>query len=285
MGFPNRNGWETLTRYTRGMNEGVPRTVLSRRQAMIGLFFAALASPACAAAGGSGGGTGSNGPADKAPLDPGQVAAPLKYEDSVDALLDVLVPADRDAKGTVTSPGARETSAGQLFGDTELVALAQGLGYLPALSDSALTAAQSSEGGLRAAISAALDVAASRERPLTAFSDLDRDAQLRVVDAMYTDSTLSTLVEVVRVIALVAYLGAIYNDQGLIAVGFPPSENFADGLAVSGYPRTTTGQLINPESANLHALAANGTLDDYTFNEAPPAFAVALGLDPRGDLP
>ncbi|MFX8437291.1 hypothetical protein ABTL87_19220, partial [Acinetobacter baumannii] len=88
-------------------------------------------------------------------------------EDGTDALLDVLIPAEVDAHGAITCKGAREVSAGRLFGEQELVSLAQGLGYLPALSADALTAATTSEGGLREALNVALDLAAARERPLT----------------------------------------------------------------------------------------------------------------------
>ena len=49
---------------------------------------------------------------------------------------------------------------------------------------------------------------------------------------------------VVRSACFVAYLGAAYSDVGLREIGFPPFENLADGLAVSGYPRTRTGRLI-----------------------------------------
>jgi hypothetical protein len=262
-----------------------PRTVLSRRQALIGFALAALTTQACASPTSQ---SASSAKTDPSAKDPGALAPGVAYEDSTDALMDVLIPADRDASGAVTCKGAREVSAGRLFGDQELVSLAQGLGYLPALSDDALTAATASEGGLRVALNDALDLAAARERPLTAFKDLPADAMNRVVNAMFDDTNadgIATLMEAARVVAFVAYLGAVYDDGGLVAVGFPPYESFADGLAVSGYPRTTSGRLIDATKEDLRALDASGELDDYTWNVAPPAFAVALTLDARGDLP
>ncbi len=259
--------------------------VLTRRQALLGFALFALTTQACAGRSPAGASTAEADPSAK---DPGTLSPRASYEDSTDALLDVLIPADRDAKGVVTCPGAREVSAGRLFGDKELVSLAQGLGFLPALSDDALTAATTSEGGLRDALNAALDLAAARERPLTAFKDLPKDVMSRVVGTMFDDAThlgTGALMEAARVVAFVAYLGAVYDDGGLVAVGFPPYESFADGLALSGYPRTTSGRLVDATKEDLHALAAKGELDDYTWNEAPPAFAVALGLDARGDLP
>jgi hypothetical protein len=165
------------------------------------------------------------------------------------------------------------------------VSLAQGLGFLPALSDAALTAATTSEGGLRQALDVALDLAAARERPLTAFKDLPPDAKRRVVDAMFDTDATASLMEAARVVAFVAYLGAVYDDGGIVAVGFPPYESFADGLAVSGYPRTMSGRLVDATKEDLRALDAKGDLDDYTWNVPPPAFAVLLGLTPQGDLP
>ncbi len=260
-------------------------TLLSRRQALIGLALAALTTQACASRASDDASTTKPDPAAK---DPGTLAPTIAYEDSTDALMDVLIPADRDAKGVVTCKGAREVSAGRLFGDQELVSLAQGLGFLPALSDDALTAATTSEGGLRVALNAALDLAAARERPLTAFKDLPRDAMNRVANTMFDDNSadnVAALMEAARVVAFVAYLGAVYDDGGLVAVGFPPYESFADGLAVSGYPRTTSGRLVDATKEDLRALDAKGELDDYTWNVSPPAFAVAVGLDARGDLP
>ena len=258
---------------------------LSRRQALIGLALAAFTTQACASRASE---TGSAAKAEPSAKDPGALSPGAPYEDGTDALLDHLIPADRDAKGAVTCPGAREVSAGRLFGDKELVSLAQGLGLLPALSDDAFTVATTSEGGLRVALNAALDLAAARERPLTAFKDLPKDAMSRVVDAMFDDPDrkgVGALMEAARVVAFVAYLGAVYDDGGLRAVGFPAYESFADGLAVSGYPRTTSGRLVDATKEDLRALANKGELDDYTWNEPPPVFAVPLGLDARGDLP
>jgi hypothetical protein len=259
------------------------RKGMTRRQAIMGMMFAAFTTQACSSRGGeSGSGTTAADPSAK---DPGELGPSVAYEDGTDALLDVLLPAERDAAGKVTSPGAREVQAGRLFGDQEVVSLAQGLGFLPALSDDALTAATTTVGGLRQAMNVALDVAAERERPLTAFKDLPRLSQLHVVDTMFDDPAVGALMEAARVVAFVAYLGAVYDDKGLCAVGFPPYESFADGLAVSGYPRTTAGRLVDATKEDLRALMAKGELDDYTFNEPPPAFAVPLGLDARGDLP
>jgi hypothetical protein len=89
------------------------------------------------------------------------------------------------------------------------------------------------------------------------------------------------------VAAFLAWLGAVRSDIGLVAIGYPPFENHADGLAVSGYPRTTDGRLVDAEAEDLAALAASGELDDYTYNQVPAATAgVDLDdvLDARGDL-
>ena len=219
------------------------------------------------------------------PSDPGDLGNNVSYEDNVDALLDVFLPAGRDANGAVTSPGARELQAGRLFGDDGFIDLATGLGLLPALKSDVVQTATATEGGLRTAINALLDLRAAKVSPLTKFSELTRDDQLSVIDDAYADDTAKPLLDVVRVIAFVGYLGALYADDGLVAIGFPHYEDFANGLAVSGYPRTTDGRLVDATTEDLGALAASGTLDDYTYNATPAAFSVALGLDANGDLP
>jgi hypothetical protein len=207
------------------------------------------------------------------PLDPGTVDGSKKYEDSVDALFDVLV------------PGAREAQAGRFFGDRELVSLVTGLGLLSTNDGEVLDALTDASGGLRSAINAMLDGLAARRAPLSKFSELSLASRTEITNDAYDADSTKPLVEIVRVIAFVAYLGATYSDAGLVAIGFPPYEDFEAGIAVSGYPRTTSGRLVDATEEDLRALAKKGELDDYTYDEGPGPFAVALGLDERGDLP
>ena len=264
-----------------------PRSAaFSRRDLLVGLAAFAL-GPSLSACGGSApagfGGDDGNQPA---PIDSTTIGKIVSYEDSVDALFDVLLPADRDASGAVVSPGAREASAGLLFGDDELVSLATGLGWIAPLNDTATAMVQDGEAALRTAVNALLDVRAARVQPLVAFKDLPRADQVTVVDDALADATLGPLVGIARAAALVAYLGAVYSDVGLQALGFPPYEDFASGLAVSGYPRTPAGRLIDAATEDLAALAAAGQLDDYTYNRMPTVDPSLLGgLDANGDLP
>jgi len=253
---------------------------VGRRSAILALLAIAGAASGCIRSEP----TRASGTKTQPPSDPGPVVQKISYEDNVDALLDVILPADRGPDGSVLSPGARELQAGRLFGDNDFVALATGLGLLPALKSDAVQAATASEGGLRTAINALLDVRASRVSPLTKFSELTRGDQISAVDDAIADDTAKPFIDIVRVVAFVAYLGATYADDGLVEIGFPPYEDFANGLAVSGYPRTTAGRLVDATTENLNALAASGTLDDYTYNLAPAAPTVALGLDANGDL-
>ena len=259
---------------------------ISRRNVFELLVAASTAAAfsGCATPGSAG--FGDVDPGQPVPIDSTPIGKIVSYEDSVDALFDVLLPADRDAAGTVTSPGAREASAGLLFGDDELVSLATGLGWIAPLNDTATTMVKQGATALRAAVNALLDLRATRVRPLVAFKDLPRADQVGVVDDALTEPTLGPLVGVARAAALVAYLGAVYSDVGLQAVGFPPYEDFAGGLAVSGYPRTPSGRLIDVASEDLAALAAAGQLDDYTYNRMPSVDPSLLGgIDANGDLP
>lgn len=212
-----------------------------------------------------------NAPAE--PIEPGEVDRDPKYADSVDALFDVLL------------PGAREVEAGRLFGDRELVSLVTGLGFLTTSDGEVLDALVDAGGGLRAAINGALDALATRRSPLSRFFELPLAARIEITNDAYDSEATKPLIELVRVVALVAYLGATYSDAGLVEIGFPPYEDFAAGIAVSGYPRTKKGRLVDWRKEDLAALERKGELDDYTYNEAPRPFTVALDLDARGDLP
>jgi hypothetical protein len=206
--------------------------------------------------------------------------------DNVDALLDVLLPAETDASGNVTSPGAREVEADRVLRLDTFVPLAMAAGFLPPLPDH-VTRGFATEGAAREALNLDLDALASLERPLTAFRDLPRDLQQRVLDAALANDAHRPAILVVRAAALAAWLGALYSDKGLCEIGFPAFENFEDGLAVSGYPRTKSGRLVDAAKEDLAALAAKGDLDDYTYARAPlptPSDDLSRVIDANGDL-
>jgi hypothetical protein len=92
---------------------------------------------------------------------------------------------------------------------------------------------------------------------------------------------------VLRAACFTSFLGAIDSDAGLRAVGFPAFEDMAAGIAVSGYPRTRDGRLIDAETEDLDALARAGELDDYTYNLQPeptPGDDLSLVINADGDL-
>jgi len=193
------------------------------------------------------------------------------YGDNLDALFDVLLPAERDDAGMVVSPGAREAGAGEVLAVPSFVSLAVLRGLLPPLSDAIVSELEALDGLAWATLDAELDVLASFERPLTPFRELPLDLQERVVSSAWGDDALRPALLVVRAACFAGYLGAIVSDVGLREVGFPPFEDFADGIAVSGYPRTS----------------ADGTVDDYTYNLTPaptPGEDLSLLLDAHGDL-
>jgi hypothetical protein len=212
---------------------------------------------------------------------------PAAYSDAVDALCDVLLPAERDEGGKVLSPGAREAGVHEVLRAASFVPLAQAQGLLPPLSDSIMTRLADLDGAFRDALNAALDAAALLQKPLTAFQNLPRALQEAAVDQAFADPAQRPALLVVRAACMTAYLGAAQNDAGLVDVGFPPFENFADGLAVSGYPRTKGGRTVDATTEDLGALAARGDLDDYTYNREPqptPGDDLSLVLDANGDL-
>jgi len=195
---------------------------------------------------------------------------PEGFNDNVDALLDVLLPAERDPRGVVTQPGAREVGAGALLDFQTFVPLAQTQALVPALPDELARLLDDFDMALRAALNIDLDVLASLQEPLTPFRSLSRARQEAAIDEAFDDPARRPLYALVRAVAFAAYLGAGSSDAGLVAVGYPPFDDFNDGLALTGYPRTIDGVLV-----------------DYTYNLEPETTTgVDLGqvLDPGGDL-
>jgi hypothetical protein len=191
-------------------------------------------------------------------------ASPSAYSDGVDALCDVLLPAEHDGSGKLLSVGAREAGVARV---------------ISRFSD--LGAA------FRETLNRALDAAALVQKPLTKFQDLPRALQEAAVDQAFDDPAQKTALLVVRAACMTAYLGAVENDAGLQDVGFPPFESFADGLAVRGYPRTKSGRLVDATTESLAQLDADGDLDDYTYNREPeptPGDDLSNVLDANGDL-
>lgn len=236
--------------------------MLTRRQALLGLglgLFAATTQTACDVSDSTRDAQKRGAP--KGTLD----GAAAGFTDNVDALFDLIIPAERDAVGNLISPGAREAKPDGILSIDRFAALASALGFLPPLSEATLRGFAELGGAFRVAINANLDALAFVERPLTPFRDLPRESQEAVVARAFDDERQRPAMLVLRAAAFFAWLGAITSDVGLRAVGFPPFEDFAAGIAVSGYPMGG---------------------EDYTFNEEPKATTDDLDgvLDAYGDL-
>ena len=205
---------------------------------------------------------------DEVPADDARAKSP--YGDSVDALFDVMLPVERDAHGVVSSVGAREAGVDQVLETEHFVRLAIAQGFLSPLRDEVLVVLDDLSGMARQALNTALDARAQLERPNARFHELPRATQERIAERAFEDDSTRALMTAARAACFVAYLGAVSSDAGLRELGFPAFENFAEGLAVSGYPRMTEGRL-----------------DDYTFNRAPQATVgddLSLVLTAEGDL-
>lgn len=217
----------------------------------------------------------------------GEVPGRPRHADDVAALCDVLLPTEYDRAGKLASPGASEANVDGVLRIQDFVAVATAQGILPPLPTTLVARLSGAADALRAAANADLAVLASRHKPLTAFRDLPRALQEKVVADAFADDAQRPLLVVLRAATFLAFLGAVTNDVGLRAVGFPPFESFEDGLAVSGYPRTKGGRLIDASKEDLASLAGKGDLDDYTYNREPARLAgdlLATVLDAAGDL-
>ena len=218
---------------------------------------------------------------------PGDPPAAERYSDNVDALCDVLLPAQFDASGALTSPGAREARVDKVLSTQNFASLAMSLGFLTSLSETTIANLNDLSDTVRAELNSALDALAALQRPLTSFRDLPRALQEAVVDDSFADDNRRPVLLVIRAACMGAYLGAMASDIGIQDIGFPPYENFDDGLAVSGYPRTRSGRLVDPATDNLAQLAAENDLDDYTYNLAPQPTSgddLSTILNAEGDI-
>jgi hypothetical protein len=260
-------------------------TRITRRQAFETLFgISVLFASGCAP-------TGEGDPAPSLPLPDqvpgGDVSGRPHHADDVAALCDVLLPTERDKAGAIVSPGASEADVDGVLRIQDFVAVATAQGILPPLPDAFVARFSGAADAFRVAANAELAVLAARHRPLTAFRDLPRELQETVVRDAFDDDAQRPLLVVLRAATFLAFLGAVTNDAGLRAVGFHPFESFEDGRAVSGYPRTKGGRLIDASKEDLAALAGKGDLDDYTYNREPavtPGDPLATILDAAGDL-
>ena len=259
-------------------------TSLTRRQALEALCGLGILAAGCAPGSDDQAASGLKMP-DQVPGS--EVPEASRHADDVAALCDVILPTERDKSGKLVSPGAAEANVDEALRIQDFVALAVAQGLLPPLPDAFVARFSVAADAFRATANAELAVLASRHRPLTAFRDLPRDLQETVVEDAFADDAQKPLLVVLRAATMLAYLGAVTNDVGLQAIGFPAFESFADGLAVSGYPRTRSGRLIDATKEDLAALAGKGDLDDYTYNREPavtPGDPLATILDVAGDL-
>jgi hypothetical protein len=262
------------------------RTSVSRRTALLqllGIGFAATTSFACS----------TEEPLSR-PLElprqrpAGEAPEQARWVDALDALADLLVPAEIDAAQRIVVAGAREAKVDRVLDASRFAPLAVALGFVPVLPPIVTTALGATGDTFREALNVELDALAAIERPLTPFAELPGELREKIVVRALDDDELRPSILLVRAACLAAYLGGIASDVGMVAVGLPAYEDHADGLASSGYPRRVSdGALLDPEVDDLAALAADDELDDYTYNEAPlatPGDDLALVLDANGDL-
>ncbi len=185
------------------------------------------------------------------------VDPPPRYSDSVDALFDVLLPAERDARGNVTVPGAREANADAVMRLESVVRLAIAQGFIAPMSENLLAAVDDLAGSARAALNRDLDLLASFEHPLLPFWKLPLEAQNAIVSRAFDDPTRRPVMLVMRAVCFLAYLGGGPSDVGLQALGYPAFENVEAGLAIGvpAHARRALGECRNRRPAGALAAA------------------------------
>lgn len=209
------------------------------------------------------------------------------YDDDLDTLMDVILPSERGPGGEVLRAGAVEVGAAEALKLDNFVRLLRAQGLLqPGVLD-LFDEHESFDVRFRALLVEDLALLAAIERPGEAFRRLPRALQEAAVERGLSDPAVAPFLELVRAACFLAYLGALKTDQGLIDVGYPPFEDFAGGVAVSGYPRTLTGRRIDVDQEDVAALIRANNWDDYSYNRAPlptPSDDLSDVLDEQGDL-
>ncbi|MFT3836038.1 MAG: hypothetical protein QM723_03450 [Myxococcaceae bacterium] len=152
---------------------------------------------------------------------PGDPPPDERFSDSVDALFDVLLPAELDADGALLSVGARETGADQVMETQSLVKLLIAQGLIGPLEENVIAALDDLRVTARASLNVQLDLLAQQERPDTAFRHLSRPLQEKVVQRAFDDDAMKPVMQVLRAVCFVGWLGGTDDDRGLRELGFP----------------------------------------------------------------
>lgn len=209
------------------------------------------------------------------------------YDDDLEALMDVLLPSERDPSGALQKAGAVEVGAPEVLKLDNFVRLLRAQGLLQPGVLQLFDQHESFDARFRALLAEDLALLAAIERPGTPFRRLPRALQEAAVERGLSDPAVAPFLELVRAACFLAYLGAMHTDQGLIDVGYPPFEDFAGGVAISGYPRTLTGRRIDVEQEDVEALIRANNWDDYSYNRPPaptPSDDISDVMDEDGDL-
>jgi hypothetical protein len=192
---------------------------------------------------------------------PGDPPPDERFSDSVDALFDVLLPAELDGNGALLSAGARETGADTVMETQSLVQLLIAQGLIGPLTADEIAAFDDLRGAARAGLNAQLDLLAEEEQPNTAFRHLSRPLQEKIVQRAFDDDAMKPLMQVLRTVCFVGWLGGTDDDRGLRELGFPAFEQ--------------------PGQLESHGFS------DYSFDRAPeatPGDDLSAVMTPTGDL-
>lgn len=203
------------------------------------------------------------------------------------AAFDVLLPSERDADGQLVSPGANDVGTLDMLRLANFVPAARRLNLLPGLPAVLDRTPEAFDEAVRFVLAADLDALAFAQRPFTAFRRLPRALQEAALDEGFEDPERAVGLTFLRAACFLAFLGGSESKIGLEAIGFPKFEDPGANIAVRGYPRTIDGRLVDANTEDLAALAAQGVLDDYTYNRAPAPTAgedLSALLDAHGDL-
>jgi hypothetical protein len=176
-------------------------------------FFGAAAVVGCAPAADEGASTGS-GYSDE------------QRQATIKALMNVFLPGGG-------SPGAAEVGAYDALHARTFLPVAVALGLVPPLPDAWKNRLDDIDGLVKDLIVTELGAKTLLRHGLRKFESLPFADQTAIV-ADAAGGALARLYEYVRAATMIAFLSTPFTDEGLVAIGFAPYENFADDLHNSG---------------------------------------------------
>jgi hypothetical protein len=177
-----------------------------------------------------------------------------KRQAVVKALLDVFLPS-----GGPGHPGAAEVGAYDTLRAKPFVHVATELGFLPKLPPEWEDRLDDIDGLIKDILVGDLAAATSHHHGDRRFEDLSLGERTAIVEER-SEGPCRPLYLYARAAAMIAFFGALWNDKGIVAIGIPAYENFADDLHNSGSTDFTYDRIPKVNGSEPWTITVDGDL-------------------------